>query len=157
MKIIKKIFLLLLIAFVAAQFFSPEKNEGDLASIAFFYEETNPSEDVKIILEESCLDCHSNVTKYPWYNSITPVNYWLAYHVKDGKKHFNISNWEGNSVKRKDHKFEELIEEVEEKEMPLNSYTWTHSEAKLSDDQVQLIVDWAKKVRFKYSLEKKLE
>lgn len=157
MKIIKKIFLLLLITFVVAQFFGPEKNEGDLASIEAFLNETNPPEDVKLILKETCYDCHSDVTRYPWYNNITPVNYWLADHIKHGKKHFNVSNWDGNSVKRKDHKFEELIEMVEDKSMPLNSYTWTHSEAKLSDKQIVAVIDWAKQVRFKYSLEPKAE
>ncbi len=152
MKIIKKILLLLLVIFVIAQFFGPEKNEGNLASIEPFLEETHPPEDVKIILKESCFDCHSDVTRYPWYNHITPVNYWLEDHIKHGKKHFNVSKWEGNSIKRKDHKFEELIEMVEDKSMPLNSYTWTHSEAKLTDEQIAAIIDWAKQVRFKYSL-----
>ena len=41
---------------------------------------------------------------------------------------------------------------VEEKEMPLNSYTWTHNEAKLTDVQIASVVDWAKKVRIKYRL-----
>ncbi len=157
MKIIKKVFLVLLIAFVIAQVFGPDKNEGDLASVDAFMFETNPPEDVKIVLEGTCFDCHSDVTKYPWYNNITPVNYWLANHVKDGKKHFNLSNWDGNSVKRKDHKFEELIEMVEAKDMPLNSYTWTHAEAKLTDEQRKDVIDWAKLVRLKYSLEPKPE
>ncbi|MEP3838458.1 MAG: heme-binding domain-containing protein [Algibacter sp.] len=153
----KKIVLLLLLVFVIAQFFGPEKNEGDLTSIDAFMAETNPPEDVKIILKDACIDCHSDVTKYPWYNNITPVNYWLNHHVKDGKKHFNLSNWEGNSIKRKDHKFEELIEMVEEGEMPLNSYTWTHSEARLSEAQIKSVIDWAKLVRVKYGLEPKPE
>lgn len=157
MKVIKKILLLLLVVFVIAQFFGPEKNEGDIASIDAFLAESNPPEDVKLILKETCYDCHSDVTRYPWYNNITPVNYWLAEHVEDGKKHFNVSKWEGSSIKRKDHKFEELIEMVEDKEMPLNSYTWTHSEAKLTDAQIASVIDWAKKVRVKYSLEKKPE
>lgn len=157
MRIIKKILWLLLIVFVISQFFGPDKNEGDLASINAFLEETNPPEDVKLILKESCYDCHSDFTKYPWYNKITPVNYWLSNHIKHGKKHFNVSKWVGNSTKRKDHKFEELIEMVEAKEMPLNSYTWTHTEAKLSDEQIKALVDWAKQVRLKYSLEPKPE
>jgi hypothetical protein len=157
MQIIKKVLWLLLIAFVVAQFFGPEKNQGDMASIDAFMAETNPPEDVKMILKEACFDCHSDVTRYPWYNNITPVNYWLADHIKHGKKHFNVSKWEGNSVKRKDHKFEELIEMVEKKEMPLNSYTWTHTEAKLTDAQINAVVDWAKLVRLKYGLEPKPE
>lgn len=157
MKIIKKILWVFLVVFVIAQFFGPDKNEGEINTIDAFLAETNPPEAVKLVLKETCYDCHSDFTRYPWYNNITPVNYWLAEHVKDGKKHFNFSNWEGNSVKRKDHKFEELIEMVEDKEMPLKSYTWTHAEAKLTDAQIASVVDWAKKVRIKYSLEKKPE
>ena len=152
MKTIKKIVLGLLIIVVVAQFFGPEKNEGDLASIEPFLAETNPPENIRAILKESCYDCHSSVTRYPWYNNITPVNYWLADHVKDGKKDFNMSNWEGLSVKKKDHKMEECIETLEKKEMPLPSYTWTHGKAKLSDTQINEMVAWAKNVRFKYSL-----
>lgn len=153
MKILKKVLLLLLIALVIAQFFGPEKNDGDLTSVEPFLAETNPPEDVKLILKSACFDCHSDHTRYPWYNSITPVNYWLAGHVKDGKKHFNISEsaWSQSSLKRKDHKFEELIEMVEKKEMPLNSYTWTHSEAKLTDAQISSMVSWAKEVRAMYA------
>jgi hypothetical protein len=157
MKIIKKILILLLIVIVIAQFFGPDKNEGNLASVDAFLSETNPPENIKALLKESCFDCHTNVTRYPWYSNITPVNYWMADHVKHGKKHFDMSNWEGNSVKKKDHKFEELIEMVEEKEMPLPSYTWTHTEAKLTDAQINEIVEWAKQVRFKYSLVPKPE
>ena len=51
MEIIKKILLVLLIAFVVAQFFGPDKNEGDLASIDAFMSETIPPKDVKIILK----------------------------------------------------------------------------------------------------------
>lgn len=157
MKIVKKLVLILLVVFVVAQFFGPQKNQGSLASIEPFLAETNPPEDVKAILKETCYDCHSDVTRYPWYNNITPVNYWLAAHVNDGKKHFNMSNWEGNTVKRKDHKFEELIEMVEAKEMPLKSFTLTHSEANLTDAQIKSVVDWAKMVRIKYGLEPKPE
>ncbi|MCL6294462.1 heme-binding domain-containing protein [Jejuia spongiicola] len=157
MKIIKKILWLILIVLLISQFFRPDKNAGDLASIDAFLAETNPPEDVKLILKESCNDCHSDVTRYPWYNNITPINYWLAGHIKHGKGHFNMSKWEGNSTKRKDHKFEELIEMVEDKTMPLNSYTWTHKEAKLNDEQRKAVIDWAKQVRLKYSLEPKPE
>lgn len=153
----KKIALLLLVGFVIAQFFRPEKNAGNLASITAFEAETKPPTDVKLILETTCYDCHSNITKYPWYNSITPVNYWINSHIKDGKKHLNVSNWQNYSTKRKDHKFDELIEEVEEGEMPLKSYAWTHSGAKLSEDQITSVLNWAKQVRTMYALKPKPE
>lgn len=153
MKLLKKLLFVFIGIFIIAQLFKPEKNSGKMVSMDYFYAETNPPAEVKRILEVSCNDCHSDVTKYPWYNNITPVNYWLAEHVNDGKKHFNISTWEGNSTKRKDHKFEEIIEMVDAKEMPLDSYTWIHREAKLTNEQRALLIEWAKRVRFKYSLE----
>ena len=150
MKILKKIGWILLVTLIVAQFFGPKKNEGELISLVPFINETNPPKNVKKILEESCFDCHSSTTKYPWYNSITPVNYWLDSHVKDGKKHLNFSAWSSYSLKRKDHKMDELHEEVAEKEMPLNSYTWTHQEANLSQEQIDEIVHWAKEVQQNY-------
>ena len=157
MKIVKKILLVLLVIFIVAQFFGPEKNEGDLASIEPFLKETMPPEDVKVILKKTCYDCHSSFTRYPWYNNITPVNYWMAEHVEDGKKHLDFSKWADYSVKKKDHKLEELIEMVEEKEMPLESYTWIHSEARLTDEQIESVNNWAKQVRMAYSLEPRPE
>ena len=152
MKILKKLLVVLAIILIVAQFFGPKKHQGDVASFEPFFKDTNPSEEVTYILKETCFDCHSDVTRYPWYEKITPVNYWLASHVKDGKEEFNISAWHLYSVKKKDHKFKELIEVVENKEMPLESFTFTHSEAKLTDAQIAAVVDWGKKVRLKYSL-----
>jgi len=152
MKILKKILFLILIVFVIAQFFGPDKNNGDLTSLDTFVSETKPSDEVMVILKQGCFDCHSNYTRYPWYNKITPVNYWLDGHVKNGKEELNFSKWNEYSIKRKDHKMEEVIEMVEKKEMPLPSYTWTHKDAVLTETQINAIIDWAQKVRLGYSL-----
>ena len=154
MKLLKKILLGLLVVFIIAQFFGPEKNEGAIASVDAFFSETNPPENVKVILKEACFDCHSNFTRYPWYNKITPVNYWLADHVRHGKGDLNFSEWDTYKLKRKDHKMEEIMEEVKGKGMPLDSYTWTHAEARLTDEQIAAIVTWTKEVRDRYSAQK---
>lgn len=150
MKIAKKILWFLLIVFVIAQFFGPDKNDGDITSIDVFLTETNPPEQVKQILKESCFDCHSNKTRYPWYFNVTPVNYWIAGHIDHGKEDVNFSDWVSYSLKKKEHKMEELWEEVKKKEMPLESYTWTHSEANLTDEQIEAVVNWAKGVQENY-------
>lgn len=146
----RKIVITLFAILLVAQFFKPEKNNGSLDSVKPFIAETNPPENVLKILETSCFDCHSSKTKYPWYNKITPVNYWMNHHIKDGKKHLNFSDWSNYSLKKKEHKMDELYEEVEEKEMPLKSYTWTHSEANLSEEQIDAIVSWGKRVQKSY-------
>jgi len=150
MKIVKRILLFLLIAFVIAQFFGPEKNEGEITTVNAFLAETNPTDQVKQILKESCFDCHSNKTRYPWYFNITPVNYWIADHIEHGKDELNFSNWADYSLKRKEHKMEEVWEEVKKKEMPLESYTWTHGEANLTDAQIEALVSWAKEIQSNY-------
>lgn len=152
MKIVKKVAVALLLIFVAMQFYRPEKNQAQGDHTAQFLTETNPPDKVKIILQQTCYDCHSNTTEYPWYNNVAPVSYWLANHVKDGKKHLNFSAWESYSAKKKDHKLEEVIEMVEEGEMPLNEYTWTHEEANLSEEQRNDIIEWAKQTRAFYQL-----
>lgn len=153
MKITKKILLGLSFLFLIAQFFGPDKNQSSLEDIKPFLVETNPPKEVKAILETACFDCHSSNTHYPWYNNITPVNYWLADHVNNGKKHFNVSKWNNYSMKKKDHKLDELIEEVEANKMPLESYTFTHGDANLTNIQIKQVTEWAKNVRAFYALQ----
>jgi hypothetical protein len=152
MKILKKMAILLLLILIAIQFYRPEKNlaQGDHTKV--FLTETNPPTEVRQILENTCYDCHSNNTRYPWYNNIAPVSYWLADHVRHGKGDLNFSEWNGYSNKKKDHKLEEVVEVIEDGEMPLKEYTWTHSDAKLSENQKQQIIDWAKQTRALYQL-----
>ncbi|MBV1925343.1 MAG: heme-binding domain-containing protein [Dokdonia sp.] len=156
MKWIKRFFVVALVAFVIMQFVRPDKNEGDsdYASVDAFLTETKPVPEVAAVLTDTCFDCHSDQTRYPWYAEVAPVSYWLSDHVKDGKKHLNFSKWSEYSVKRKDHKLEEVVEMVEAREMPLDSYTWTHEEARLSDAQVEALILWAKAARVNYGLEK---
>ncbi len=153
MKIVKKIAFLLLIVLIGMQFFQPEKNQTEASDyVAVFEMETTPPLQVKQLLKTACYDCHSNNTVYPWYASIAPVSYWLDEHVEHGREELNFSEWASYSAKKKDHKLEEMIEEVEEGEMPLNEYTWTHSEARLTEEQKKLLIDWATGARTKYQV-----
>ncbi len=150
MKILKKIGWIALIAFLVIQFIPSKKNNGEISSLDFFLNETSPSPEVKAILKNACFDCHSNVTEYPWYHSIAPVNFWIDNHVEEGKEHLNFSKWSTFSSRKKEHKMEEFWQEIEDEHMPLNSYTWTHSDAKLSDTDVALIITWAKEIEREY-------
>jgi len=140
-----------LIALVVIQFIPVEKNEGGYESLDTFIAETKPSEEAQAILMSSCYDCHSNQTDYPWYSKIAPVNFWLADHIKDGKRHLNFSDWSNYNDKRKDHKLEEAIEAFEEGWMPLESYTFIHKDADLTEEQREFMATWAKAARLRYS------
>lgn len=134
------------------QFFRVDKNKAEGDFVAAFVEETNPNDEVLVLLKTACFDCHTNNTRYPWYAEIAPVSYWLNDHIEHGKEELNFSNWADYSVKRKDHKMEEIVEEVKEKHMPLDSYTWTHKDAVLTDDQIQELTAWVNQYRSLLSL-----
>ncbi|MBW1297444.1 heme-binding domain-containing protein [Aquimarina litoralis] len=146
--ILKKVGLLVLVVLVIMQFIRPDRNEAGYESVAYFEIETKPTPEIQAILKSNCYDCHSNQTIYPWYANIAPVSYWLSHHIDEGKEHFNVSEWEQYSDKKKDHKLDELIEEVEEGEMPLDSYTWTHGN--LEDDEKEILINWVQNLRKKY-------
>jgi hypothetical protein len=152
MKVMKKIAKLLLLLFVAIQFFRPEKNINQGDHLAGFLNETNPPEHVKTTLARSCYDCHSNNTQYPWYNNIAPVSWWLSYRIKDAQADLNLSDWNSYSKQQKDHKLEELIEVIENGEMPLKEYTWFHRKTKLSAEQQTAVIEWARRTKVLYEL-----
>jgi len=153
MKLLKKFLLLALLVLVIIQFFRPDKNSTQGDHALDFISETNPSLEVKTVLEQSCYDCHSNNTNYPWYNDVAPISFWLADHIKDGKRHLNFSEWTGYDTEKKDHKLDEVEEMVADGEMPLREYTWTHEKARLTKEQREAVVDWAKKTRLLYQAE----
>ena len=133
----------LLVLLVLIQFYRPEKNQSNDQTQHLNTKYPVP-EEVASILKTSCDDCHSNYTVYPWYAEIQPVGIWLANHVEDGKRHLNLSNFTSRKLAIQNHKFEEIVEMVEKNEMPLGSYTWIHRDAILSEEQKNLLMNWAR-------------
>ena len=152
---VKKTLLLLLLVFVIIQFFKPAKNISATASTANITDYYTTSDEVKTLLKDACYDCHSNNTEYPWYSNIQPLSWVLSNHVVKGKKKFNFDDFMNYSQKRKDHKLDELVDEIKEGEMPLKPYSLLHKEARLTDVQKQQIIDWANNVRTQIAQEPK--
>jgi hypothetical protein len=145
----KKILYALLFAFVVIQFIRPEKNIAAQASPNDIVTHYDVPDQVLNVLKRSCYDCHSNNTQYPWYYNVQPVAWWLDHHIRDGKRHLNFSEFNQYSFKRKNKKMEEVAESVTEGWMPLNSYLWIHTNAKLSDADAKAVADWAKAMQKK--------
>lgn len=142
---VRKVLIVLLILLVIIQLFRPERNESNDLTYDISTKYEVPAE-VNELLKVSCNDCHSNKTEYPWYANVQPVAWWLNEHVVDGKKHLNYSEFTKKPLFVQNHKLEETIEMVEKKEMPLASYTYfgLHPQANLTDEQREMIIDWAK-------------
>lgn len=142
-----KILLALVLLGLAVQFIRPAKNLGVSEGPDFIGAKHPVPAEVRTVLARSCYDCHSDRTNYPWYAEIQPVGWWLAYHVNDARKHLNFSAFARYEPKRAEHKLEELVEKVEQGEMPLHSYLWLHRNARLSAAEQRLLTDWAENLR----------
>lgn len=137
-------FAVFVFAFVVIQFFQPKKNIAEITDNHIFKQEALP-ENVKQILNNACLDCHSNNTNYPWYNKIAPVSWMLSKHVTDGKKELNFSEWGELDTYGKIVALEDMRQEVEQKTMPIKGYVAMHKEAKLTEEQVAALFTWIDK------------
>jgi len=144
MKLSSKILLGVAATLLAAQLFQIDKNNPVYEKSNDILSQVSAPAEVKAILKQACYDCHSYETKYPWYTNVAPLSWWIEEHIEDGRKHFNFSEWGNYDLKKKKHKLEELIEMVEEGEMPLDSYTWAHNEADLSEEQIDTLIGWTK-------------
>ena len=129
---------------VLIQFFPGQKPEVSIANPNDIHKEVLISPEVSKILRNACYDCHSNETVYPWYADVAPMSWLVIHDINEGREELNFSEWIPYSLKKKNHKLEEIVEMVEEGEMPLKIYTPLHPEAKLSEQQKELLISWAK-------------
>lgn len=147
MSIIKKILIALLGVLIIIQFIKPAKNQSNEISKDDIFANFQAPDSTKQLIRTACYDCHSNNTVYPWYAEIQPVAWWLADHVNEGKSELNFSEFASYKPKKADHKLEEVIEMIQEGEMPLKSYTLIHENATLSEAQKTSIITWAEELR----------
>jgi DNA replicative helicase MCM subunit Mcm2 (Cdc46/Mcm family) len=140
---LKKIFLFLLAAFVVIQFIHPKPNKSKGDQPYYIGKTFSVPEEVNSILTKACKDCHSNNTRYPWYSNIQPADWWMNGHIKKGKKGMNLDEYTSRSLRYQYNKMKDVIEQIKEGEMPLNSYTWIHKKAILSQSEKDALINWA--------------
>lgn len=138
---IKIVISVFIVAFIAIQFFQPEKNISNETQNHIFKQEKLP-ENVQLLLTNACMDCHSNNTKYLWYHKIAPVSWLINQHIIDGKKELNFSEWGEFDTYDKIGAIEDMRQELEQKTMPIKQYVAMHKEAKLSDEDIATIIAW---------------
>lgn len=112
-------------------------NPGDIMN------STEIPANVSTMLKAACYDCHSNETNYPWYTNVAPVK-WLVYRdTREGRKELNFSEWASMDKMDQADALDNISSEVSSGDMPMKIYPIMHSDAKLSEQDRQAIVDWA--------------
>jgi hypothetical protein len=140
----KKILLAFMAMVVAIQFFRPERNNSDIQT-NHISKATHVPENVAAILKVGCYDCHSNKTNYTWPFNIQPTAWWMAYHVRTGKKHFNFSEFSNQPIAAQVENYKDIVNAVQQRYMPLPSYYYLsmHKGLELSETQRQTLINWA--------------
>ncbi len=147
MKLTKKIAILLFLGLVGIQFIPTPLNQSNLTPLTDFIKMYNPPADIANQLKNSCYDCHSNNTRYPWYNRIQPAKWFMAGHIKEGREELDLSFFGEYSTRKKKSKLKSIISQIEDDEMPLSSYTLIHRDAKIKGQAKEDILLWLKKIK----------
>ncbi|NIR52640.1 MAG: cytochrome C, partial [candidate division Zixibacteria bacterium] len=87
--------------------------------------------------KQSCFDCHSNETVWPWYSYIAPASWLVQKDVEEGREELNFSEWGSG---RDGEESEEIVEMIREEKMPLENYLLLHPEAKLTNAEREQMI-----------------
>ena len=98
---------------------------------------SNPQ--VAQILTSSCFDCHSEEDTASWYVKFAP-SYWFA---GSARKNLNFTEWNDYDAQRKTKAIEAIGRVVTRGEMPPWDYTVFHPAAELSNQQKDMVSQWA--------------
>lgn len=97
---------------------------------------------ISFLLEVACNDCHSNNTHYPWYSELEPFGWILDHHIRKGKAELNFDEIADYSARKRKSKFKAAANQVRDGLMPIPSYTWMHKDARLTNAQKQMLINW---------------
>jgi hypothetical protein len=140
----KNIGLAILLFLVISQFFKIDKVNHDVHSDQDFLSITNPTEKVATMIKNQCYDCHSNESTYPWYSDYAPLSWWVKSNVNGAREKINFSTWGLLPEKKRIGFTQEIVEALEEGEMPVAIYVWGHEKAQFSDEDNKALLDWFK-------------
>jgi Haem-binding domain len=98
--------------------------------------------EVEAILRNSCYDCHSNQTRWPWYSRVAPLSWVIVDHVEQGRKQINFSEWGDYFPRTRKRKLQWMQRALHDEVMPLWSYRLMHPGTRLNDADRATLDHW---------------
>ncbi len=108
---------------------------------------TAPLAGVHPLIERACQNCHSDNTQWPAYSYLPLASWAIEKDVAEGREHMNLSQWEHYSVDDKRDLLARIGTVVRTRQMPLPRYVLLHGEARLSEEEIQVIYEWTRDQR----------
>ena len=144
---IKKVLVGLLVIIVAIQFIQPAHNTAATVLPTDITNTLRVPGNILAIFKNSCYDCHSNNTRYPWYVNTQPLGWIMAGHIKNGKENLNFSDFGSYSKRKQANKLRAIGTSITEGSMPLSSYLLMHSNAKINKQNKDAVIEWISKTK----------
>jgi hypothetical protein len=94
------------------------------------------------VLKRSCYDCHSNETDWPWYSRLAPISWLVSYDVNEGRGAMNLSEWDLYEPITQRDLMDLILEQIDEKKMPLWYYLRLHPKSKLTEADITVLRNW---------------
>ncbi len=89
------------------------------------------------LARDACYDCHSNETEWPAYSYVAPMSWLVRRDVEAGRDALNFSRWDQeDEIDEAD----DAAETILDGEMPPAQYERLHPDARLSDEEVAVLV-----------------
>lgn len=75
----------------------------------------------------ACQDCHSNLTRWRWYDKFAPGSWLVQNDIQGGRRQLNVSEWD-----KPQPGVDEVLKLIESGSMPPLQYKVAHAAARLS-------------------------
>jgi hypothetical protein len=101
------------------------------------------------LLARSCMDCHSDVTRWPWYSHVAGLESVIEGNVKIGRRRLNFSDWKSiigdDAPEESRRKLSAICSEVRRGDMPPKTYMLAHPSAALTNSEISEICNWTRR------------
>jgi len=97
---------------------------------------------IEVTLRRACYDCHSNVTRWPWYSRVAPISWLVVHYVELGRKQINFSEWGEYYPATRKRKLQWTERALGQEAMPPWSYRIVHPDARLTGEDRAALERW---------------
>lgn len=97
---------------------------------------------VLAVFNHSCIDCHSDKTRWPWYSNVAPASWLIERDVQRARSHMNLSRWDSLDSAAQRTLLTAIATVIENREMPPSQYVMAHPQARLSAADSLRVIEW---------------
>ena len=137
----------ILVLLLASQLVPVNRSNPPIVPSRTIYSTQPVPEAVKAVFDQSCKNCHSDETAWPWYSYVAPLSWMIARDVHRGRKAMNFSQWGNYPPSKREEKLEDICDQLANGDMPDRKYILLHQSARVTESQRSAICDWTESAR----------